>query len=400
MANTQHASLAVQSRPSKRQALASAMALGVIGALIIWMVPAFMILLARLAPLDERQVGYATSWDLNVMALAIGASAFLLHRVNWRWLAYVSLAFIVVGNVATNGAHSYLTIVISRIIAGLGEGLAIGVSFAALGRAENPDRAFSIYLVAGALFSSGLLWALPTLEHRFGAAVLFLGFAAMAIPVGVSLRWLPDGQISGPIGRAGVQIDRRLAIAGLAAVFFYFLAQGAMWGYLAQIAQAHHLAPDQISRALAVAVFAGIGGAALAGVLPRGLGRAVPLLVSGIVSIVSYHMLLGELSGLKLLVAAVLLTFAWNVSQPLLSGLCSDADPKGRIVAAMGSIQTFGFGFGPAAAAMLLRNGHFGPIVLGSSGAVAFALCLAMAGMRRPFGPPAVNDADVLHRMV
>ena len=81
-------------RSNNKAALASAIALGVLGALIIWMVPGFMGLLPGLAPLNDQQLGYISSWDLNVMALAIGASALLLHRVDWRWLVALSLAFI------------------------------------------------------------------------------------------------------------------------------------------------------------------------------------------------------------------------------------------------------------------------------------------------------------------
>ncbi|QUD90297.1 MFS transporter [Phenylobacterium montanum] len=382
-------------QPHKRAALASAMALGVLGALIIWMVPGFMSLLPGLAPLTDQQLGYVSAWDLNVMALAIGASALLLHRVDWRWLVALSLVFIAAGNLATGFAHTYLSIVLARVVAGVGEGLAIGVSFAALGRAANPDRAFSIYLVVGALISSALLWRLPALQSRFGSSALFLGVAAIALLLGVTLRWFPDGRLAGRAGEAGARIDRRLAIAGLAGVFFYFMAQGAMWGYLEQIGQAHHLRADDISRALAIANFAGIGGAASASFLPKRLGRGLPLLVSGAVSIVSFQMLQGGVSGVVLLAASVLLTFAWNLSQPLLSGLCADADPEGRVVAAMGSIQTLGFGFGPAAAAMLLQHGDFGPVIWGSSLVLAFGVAIILGGLRRPVGAIGANQAPV-----
>ena len=106
------------------------MAVGVLGALIIWMVPGFIGLLPGLAPLTDRQLGYVASWDLNVMALAIGASAFLLHRMNWRVLVAASLLLIAAGNVATGLAHSYAGLVAARVVAGVGEGVAIGVSFA------------------------------------------------------------------------------------------------------------------------------------------------------------------------------------------------------------------------------------------------------------------------------
>jgi len=366
--------------------LASAMAVGVLGALIIWMVPGFMSLAPGLAPLNDRQLGYLVSWDINVMAVTIAASAVLLHRINWRTLVATGLLLVAAGNISTGLSHDYWSLVATRVVAGAGEGLLIGLSFAALGRAANPDRAFGVYLVAGALFSSALLWILPALERRFGAPPLFFGAAALAVLVAMTLRWFPDGRIGAEGGRGGARIDRRLAVAGLAGVFFYFMVQGAMWGYLERIGQAHHLGADEIARALAIANFAGVGGATAASLLPRRLGRAIPILISGAVSVLSIQMLLGEVSSVVLLVSAVLLTFAWNLSQPLLSGLCADADPEGRVVAAMGSVQTFGFGFGPAAAALLLRNGDFSPIIWGSSILMAISLAIIVSGIRAPFG--------------
>jgi predicted MFS family arabinose efflux permease len=352
------------------------------------MIPGFMSLLPGLAPVNDRQLGYIASWDLNVMACAIAASAFLLHRIDWRWLVAAGLLLIAAGNAATGLAHSYLSVVLARVVAGAGEGLAIGVSFAALGRAGNPDRAFSVYLVAGAAFSSVLLWGLPELQRRFGAPALFFGAAGLAVPVAMMLRWFPHGRLPDDAARSSVRIDRRLAVAGLVGVFFYFMAQGGMWGYLERIGQAHHLGADQISRALAIANFAGIGGAAAASLVPRRLGRGLPLLISGAVSALSFQLLLGGVSGLVLLVAAVLLTFAWNFSQPLLSGLCCDADPQGRVVAAMGSIQTFGTGFGPAAAALVLTGGDFTPVIWGSCIVLALSLAVILAGLREPFAIP------------
>ena len=58
-----------------------------------------------------------------------------------------------------------------------------------------------------------------------------------------------------------------------------------------------------------------------------------PAFLSGLLTSVS--ILFNQARGAGLL-AGVLLTFAWNFSQPLFSGLCCEADPEGRAVCAMG----------------------------------------------------------------
>ncbi|MBU6442516.1 MAG: MFS transporter [Alphaproteobacteria bacterium] len=361
---------------------AAAIAIGVEGALIIWMVPGFMALFAGQAHLTDSQLGYIASWEINAMAVTIGVSTFLLTRFDWRYLVGFGLLLICIGNFTTAFAHDYLLLLISRVIAGTGEGITVGLSFAALGRAENPDRMFAIYLVIGAVISSLLLLVLPDLQEAFGVAAVFGGNAVLCGLVAISLRWFADGrQPAGFTSTHDVPIHWRLAIGGLVGAFLYFLAQGETWSYVERIGQVHHVATSQIAWALAAANLSGVAGAALAGVLPRHWGRIWPLLVSGFVSIVSFQMLVVDISALGLIVAAVAMTFAWNVAQPLISGLCSEADREGRVVVAMGSIQTVGFGFGPALAASILYEQNFSPVIWSASALIAISLVVMFVGI-------------------
>jgi DHA1 family inner membrane transport protein len=363
-------------------ALTSAIAVGTIGAMIIWIVPGFVALAAAQAHLDNQQVGYVASWDINAAAAMMAVSVLLLHRLPWRLLVAVALALIVVGHLSTALCHTYGPIIAARVIAGAGEGLAIGVAFAALGQARNPDRAFAIYLVSGGAVCAGILLVRPGLQQRFGPEPLFLGFAGIAGVTSIGVPWFPTRvSSSGSTPARRGAIDVRLALSGLTAVFLYFMAQGALWSYFDRIGQANAVASSEIGHALAVSTLAGIGGALLAAAMPARLGRRWPLLLSGAVSVVSFLILLSHLTAWTLLLAGVLLIFAWNFSQPLFSGLCCEADPEGRVVCAMGSIQTVGYGLGPAAAALLLVHGSFTPIVWMSIVLLLSGVAIVLVGM-------------------
>ena len=110
---------------------------------------ALVMLVGAQSALDDRQLGFVAAWDINATAVAIGLATFLIARLNWRHLALAGLCLIMLGNFWTAVSHDYEMIVAARICAGLGEGLAIAVCFAALGCSPNPDRAFGIYLVVG-----------------------------------------------------------------------------------------------------------------------------------------------------------------------------------------------------------------------------------------------------------
>jgi hypothetical protein len=111
------------------------------------------------------------------------------------------------------------------------------------------------------------------------------------------------------------------------------------------------------------------------------MGRATPLVCSGVLSLVSFLLLRGQVTPAALIVAGLLFNFAWNLAQPLLSGMCAAADSHGRVVVAMGCIQTVGFGVGPALAALLLRERDFAPMVWMSASVLIVSLMIVLYGL-------------------
>jgi hypothetical protein len=165
-------------------------------------------------------------------------------------------------------------------------------------------------------------------------------------------------------------------------VFLYFIAQGAVWSYFERIGAASGVDAGMIGGAMGASSFAGVGGALAAVALVKPCGRRWPLIVSAVISLLSFWLLRGHVTGGELMTAGLLFNFAWNLAQPLLSGVCSDADCRGRVVVAMGCIQTVGFGIGPAVTATLLRGGDFRPALAVSAGVVVVSLIVVLGGMR------------------
>ena len=363
--------------------LIAAVVLGTLGALTIMIVPGFVMLLGAQSGLDDQQLGYVASWDINASAAAIGFAALLIARLSWRQLALGGLLLLLLGSVLTAHSHSYFALIAARIVAGVGEGLAIAVAFAALGSAANPDRAFGIYLVVGLSLSAALLALLPRMLSQFGPEALFDGFAGLTSISMIVLAWLPRGtDRPGRLLEATPGVAKHLAVAGLVGAFLYFIAQGAVWSYFERLGAASGIDPNTIGEAMGLSSFAGVGGAFLAVLLVSRCGRRWPLIASGILSVVSFWLLRGHISGTELIVSGLLFNFAWNLAQPLLSGVCSDADCRGRIVVAMGCIQTVGFGIGPALTATLLRGHDYSMALWTSAMVLVVSLFVILSGMR------------------
>jgi len=385
--NTAIAGLAVAEQGAERLTrggLISAILVGLVGALVIFITPGFLAVIAQKTGFDNDELGYLAALDINAMAVTVGLSTFALARVPWRIAVALGLALIIVGNLLTAAVITFPAMAAARIVAGAGEGVAIGFAFAALGRASNPDRAFSIYLVVGALLSSAFLYALPAIQAAVTPSALFLIVAALNALVMLSLFAFPDGSKDEPDIFAGAgKLDMRYASGALLGVFLLFFAMGGMWSYSERIGMASLLSADVIAKGLSIGTIAGVVGAGLAGVLPRRWGRSWPLVVTAITGVASFLMYRGQVVPNNFIVATVLMMFSWNFAQPLLSGICSEACGRGRVVCAMGSIQTFGTGLGPAAAAATLVTGSFSVMIYSAAVVLALSVAVTIFTIRR-----------------
>ncbi|MEP7351152.1 MAG: MFS transporter [Sphingorhabdus sp.] len=362
-----------------RGGLVSAIMVGLVGALVIFITPGFLAVIAQKTGFDNDQLGYLAAWDINAMAVTIGLSTFALARVRWRLAVGVGLGLIVAGNLMTAATESFPAMAAARVVAGAGEGIAVGFSFAALGRASNPDRAFAIYLVVGALLSSAFLFALPEIQAAIAPATVFVCIAIATALIMLSLPAFPEGSEDVPdIFSAGGKLDMRFASGALVGVFLLFLAIGAVWSYSERIGLASNLPMNVIASGLSIGTLAGVIGAGLSGILPRRWGRSWPLVISGVLGIVSFMLFRGQVSSTEFVVASILMLFSWNLAQPLMSGICSEACGRGRVVCAMGSIQTFGTGLGPAAVAATLGGGSFDLAIYFSCGILALSIAVTI----------------------
>ena len=143
------------------RSLAAANYLGSIGALTIVILPGIVGVIADSLQLSPGQVGLVMSADIITMAAAMGITAFLIHKSNWRVLAVAALVVLLAGSLLSIQANSYQTMILARLIAGIGEGMAVSVAFAIFGGTRNPDRQFGIYLVVILSLAASLLYFIP-----------------------------------------------------------------------------------------------------------------------------------------------------------------------------------------------------------------------------------------------
>lgn len=335
--------------------------LGTIGALTIVILPGIVGVIADSLDLSPKQVGLVVSGDLITMAISMGLVAFVIHKSNWRTLATAGLALLLTGSLLSIAADSFLSMLLSRLIAGVGEGIAVAVSFAIFGGTREPDRQFGIYLVVILATAAIMLYFTPTMLGYGGKACVFAVIALLTVLAAIFVPWAP---VSHPNGQdeilpGGAEVSLLLIGLGLVTVFFYFMAQGEAWAFMERIGADAGLPGGYIGTTLALSNVGGIVGAATAALLGLRVGRTIPIVVSVIISAAGLFALLGEVTRLSFAVATMLYIYGWNLTQPYFSGILAELDPKGRAVVMMGAIQTAGFGLGPAAVGMMIVQHNF-----------------------------------------
>jgi hypothetical protein len=236
---------------------------------------------------------------------------------------------------------------------------------------RNPDRQFGIYLVCALTFGALGLLILPSVAEMGGQALVFGALCGLVLVAVATVGLIPRGLDAVTTGGPSPKLSYLLVGLGLATVFLYFLAQGDVWAYLERIGDASGLSSSIVGQALAISSLAGIVGAFTATLINTRFGRAIPLSISAVISIVSLVLLFDEVSAFEFVVVAAMFNYAWNRSQPLFSGLMAELDAKGRAVVMMGAIQTIGVGIGPGVAALFVGD-SLGPVIV--IGIVAIAL--------------------------
>ena len=343
------------------RSLTAANYLGSIGALTIVILPGIVGVIADTLQLSPGQVGLVMSADIITMAAAMGITAFLIHKCNWRMLAVAALAVLLAGSLLSIRADTYQAMIFARLVAGAGEGMAVSVAFAIFGGTRNPDRQFGVYLVVILSVAATLLYFIPGLLAAGGKASVFALISLLVAINFLFVPWLPvsHAQEQSSSNDAGEPLPYVLVGLGLATVFFYFMAQGEAWAFMERIAANAGLSGQTIGNSLALSNVGGIAGALIAASVSIRFGRAWPIIISAVISIAGLALLLGDIDAPGFATATLLYLFGWNLTQPYFSGIMAELDPKGRVVVMMGAVQTAGLGLGPGVVGSMIRGDDF-----------------------------------------
>jgi predicted MFS family arabinose efflux permease len=329
--------------------------------------------------LSARELGLISSGELAGSAVA---SLFVLvsgHLFSRRWMLTISLALVGIADLATAEAHDFTTILMCRVVSGLGGGLAFSAVTAAAARLPKCGLMFAAISIVQMVFGMLGFIGAPVVLRSCGLAGVFtiLGGCSLTCALVAKFR-VSRVPVHGSTLSTSLSLGPRGAL--VLSLFATFLTSTAVWTYLERIGVAARLTASLINMGLAIGMVSGVLGALGATVLLLRTRDLDEFLVGGsAVMAASTGLLLKASAPLAYLVALFGFNGALSLVAPLYQArLAAESGGDSRVLVAMVAMY-LGLIGGPLLGAGLITG-------LGFEDLIHFAAALFLAAALMAFG--------------
>ncbi len=363
--------------------IAAAIGLSVAGIAAFSVLPVMVGAIADAHGLSSSEAGYVAAADLCGFALAALAAVFWIERAKLHRIAGAGLLAVVAGNLLSLHTPDFATLLVARLLAGVGAGTAYAVAISTLARSARADRDFGIMVAAQIGFQVIALFALPRLAALWGPDAIFFTLAGTACLAFLGIlrgsRSTDESQHRAPAAARALS-----SWFALAAVALFSVNLGALWTYVERIGVGAGLSSPQTGTVLAMSLAFSVFGALGASRLGERLGRRLPFVLAAAAQLTALALLTEHAGATAFAIGAALYSLAWAFAVPYLYIVVASQDATGRMIVLAPAAQAIGAGLGPAtAASMLTGNSYLPANALAASALVGAMLCMLGAGRAR-----------------
>ena len=305
--------------------------------------------------LIEREIGYIAAVEMAGLAIMGLTAPFWILKVRWRTMALLGIAALIIGNLLTVFANSYLMLLALRGFTGLfGDGLCWVLGVAVLGEAQNPDRVFGINMIGVSVLTAAHFFGLPPLIELWQLDVVVLVLALEGLLIVPFLFWFPkSSRKQQSTFKSHIELPRSVAATGLLANLVWYISIGGFWAFVERIASNAGLAAQVTGTILSTAVLSGLLGAVAATWLADRAGRMWPFALTLILQIGVMLVLAGSFDANTFLPGMVCFNVIWVFGSAYIMGLIATADSDGRAIVLTPVCIAAGASIGPAVAGEL-----------------------------------------------
>ncbi|MDB4281782.1 MFS transporter [Paraglaciecola sp.] len=380
------------------RAIMAAVALSVIGVSFFMAMPVVVSAWSSYAGFSAREAGLLAAIDSGGGVAASLLVSMFIRKLNWRHIALTGITFAVVANLCSVSASTFLTMGLSRGLAGFGGGMIYALGLAALAHTHNTGRNFSILLFTQVSFGMIEINLFSYLLELGGMSGIYLSMAAAFVLSATLLRWLPrcgNGRTSAPSpeGRADLGL---LPWMCLCAVFLFYISTGSFWAYIELIGLSGGLSAQLITDSLTYTQVLSLLGCVIAGWLSSRVGQSRPLIASLACAALAMYSLSQGVTTLSFVLVLCVFFLIWNAIDIYQLGTLGNMDHSGKYAAMVPAFQMTAGTLGPALAAWLLESqGSYQSVLLMAACSTTLAMLLYIyvyLQLRRSM--PSVADAS------
>ena len=193
-----------------------------------------------------------------------------------------------------------------------------------------------------------------------GLIIIFAGFALSGFPV---VRNVPIAGEEQKEDGGAVTLNPGFRLMAMLAMFTYFVATFGIWVFMSLIGKSLGIDDQAVANVMMLTQFAGIAGALIVITLGTRIGRAIPIAVAVVGSIVALF-IIGNAEGLIAFgIGACLFNLLWNTTHPYLLSAQASFDRSGRQVSYAVAMQMMGIAAGPAIGAAIIEAGSYTEVI-------------------------------------
>lgn len=323
---------------------------------------------AGMVELGAARAGFVSTVQLVSLALSSAVVGVIMSRVSLRTITVVGVALLVVANLVTIDAQSVSRLVVARSISGLGEGALLGVLHIIVARTAKPERSYAAANFVVVLWGV-FLYPIVAGATMFGAAAVYSAVLALGLLAAFVTPLIPGKNCARAREERSHQARSghwRASATLLVAVMIFYVGEGALWAYVAEIGVSIRVSNDRIGEILSRAFALSLIGPVFAHILSDRLGRVFPLTASIAALIVVAYVLsrTADHRAYELAVYAFYLVFIFAVIYS--TTFVAAMDKGGRITAFVPTLRSLGTALGPAMAGLVLMiyGSNFGALGL------------------------------------
>jgi DHA1 family inner membrane transport protein len=304
--------------------------------------------------LSPSVVGTLVAIDAGMCAVSAMALGFVASRsrISYRTLGIVGVLMAVAANFACSMTTSLPAIIFMRVIAGIGEGLAMAAGMGTLGALPKPDRMIAAVLLMGGVAGSIAIMLVPYLNVVGNAFRMYAYQGAVTLVVGIWMFGLPKGNVE-PKRRAGATSQTSPDARGAKLFVALFgsvlvgVSSSMVWGFSTVVGSYTGLAVATTATLISVASIFGILGSSSAGILGTRFGRAWPIGIAVGLECAALTFLFTTARPAAFAIGLCAILLVGMFIRPYLMGIGSLIDPSGGLTGSMSGAFRLGGFIGP-----------------------------------------------------